>query len=76
MKIEVAIKNGDSSKQRGDLLENLAKKLLEAQNYEVETEIRNAGMELDLLCKNKANNSKKFMLNAKLIEKTITYKPM
>jgi Holliday junction resolvase-like predicted endonuclease len=65
MKIEVAIKDEDSSKQRGDLLEGLAKKLLEAQNYEVETEIRNTGMELDLLCKNKANNSKQIYVECK-----------
>lgn len=65
MKIEVAVKDGDSSKQRGDLLEDLAKKLLEAQNYEVETEIRNTGMELDLLCKNKANNSKQIYVECK-----------
>jgi len=65
MKIEVAIKDGDSPKQRGDLLEGLAKKLLEAQNYEVETEIRNTGMELDLLCKNKANTSKQIYVECK-----------
>ncbi|MHB9015667.1 MAG: restriction endonuclease [Sulfurovum sp.] len=65
MKIEVAIKDGDSPKQRGDLLEGLAKKLLEAQNYEVETEIRNTGMELDLLCKHKANNSKQIYVECK-----------
>ena len=65
MKIEVAIKDGDSPKQRGDLLEDLAKKLLEAQNYEVEIEIRNTGMELDLLCKNKANNSKQIYVECK-----------
>lgn len=65
MNIEVAIKEGDSTKQRGDLLEDLAKKLLEAQNYEVETEIRNTGMELDLLCKNKANTSKQIYVECK-----------
>ncbi len=52
MKIEVAIKYGDSPKQRGDLLEGLAKKLLEAQNYEVKTNVRNVGMELGLALPN------------------------
>lgn len=56
MKIEVAIKDGDSSKQRGDLLESLAKKLVEAQNYQVTTELRETGVELDLFCKNNANS--------------------
>ena len=48
MTIAIAIRDGDSSKQRGDLLEDLAKKMLEIQNYEVETQVRNTGMELDL----------------------------
>lgn len=56
MKIEVVIKDRDSAKQRGDLLEGLAKKLLEAQNYSVTTELRETGVELDLLCKNNANS--------------------
>jgi len=63
--IEVGVNSGDSTKQKGDLLENLAKKLLEAQNYEVETEIRNVGTELDLLCKNKANQHKKIYVECK-----------
>lgn len=70
MKIEVTIKDGDSNKQRGDLLEDLSKKLLESQNYEVETEVRNTGMELDLLCKNKANTSKKIYVECKAYKET------
>ena len=65
MRIEVAVTNGDSSKQRGDLLEDLSKKILEIQNYEVETQIRNTGMELDLLCKNRANHSKRIYVECK-----------
>jgi len=65
VKIEVTIKDEDSTKQRGDLLEGLAKKLLEIQNYEVGTEIRNTGMELDLLCRNKANGSKQIYVECK-----------
>lgn len=56
MKIEVSVNQGDSTKKRGDLLEELAKKLLEAQNYLVETEIRKTGMEIDLLCTHKTNS--------------------
>jgi hypothetical protein len=51
MKIEVACAREDNTKQKGDLLENLAKSLLEAQNYVVIQEIRIVGAELDLLCK-------------------------
>ena len=65
MTIASAIRDGDSSKQRGDLLEDLAKKMLEIQNYEVETQIRNTGMELDLLCKNRANHSKRIYVECK-----------
>ncbi len=56
MKIEVAVNKNDTTKKRGDLLEELAKKLLEAQNYLVETEVRKTGMEIDLLCKHKVNS--------------------
>lgn len=55
MKIEVACKETDSTKAKGDLLEGLAKDLLSAQGYEVVEEIRVAGAELDLLCKHKVN---------------------
>lgn len=70
MKIEVTTKDGDSTKQRGDLLEDLASKLLEAQNFEVEKEIRNTGMELDLLCKHRANVSKKIYVECKAYKET------
>ena len=40
---------GSSKKAKGDLLEELAKKLLTAQNFEVIEEIRIVGAELDLL---------------------------
>jgi hypothetical protein len=70
MKIEVAIQKNENPKARGDLLEELTKKLLEAQNYEVETEVRNTGMELDLLCKQKANKSKKVYVECKAYKDT------
>lgn len=55
MKIQVACKKGESTKQKGDLLEQLSKKLLEAQGYTVIEEIRVIGAELDLLCEHKVN---------------------
>src|SRR5258708_14370447 len=65
MKIEVAVNNEDAKKKKGDLLEKIAKDLLESHNYQVETEIRRTGVELDLLCKNKANPSKKIYVECK-----------
>lgn len=55
MKIEVACTREDTTKQKGDLLEKLAKSLLEAQSYTVIEEIRIIGAELDLLCKHKVS---------------------
>lgn len=54
-----------AKKKKGDLLEKIAKELLETHNYEVETQIRNTGVELDLLCQNKANRSKKIYVECK-----------
>ena len=65
MRIEVATPQIDSKKAKGDLLEDLSKELLKAQNYEVESEIRRTGVELDLLCKNKANGNKKIYVECK-----------
>lgn len=65
MGIYVAIKDGDSPKSRGDLLERTSKRLLEAHDYEVETEVRKTGMELDLLCQNKTNPAKKLFVECK-----------
>jgi Holliday junction resolvase-like predicted endonuclease len=53
MRIEVAVPSGASTKEKGDLLEKLAGKLLSAQSYEVTSEIRFTAVELDLLCKHK-----------------------
>ncbi len=65
MKIEVAVNDEDAQKKKGDLLEKIAKCLLESQNYQVETEIRRTGMELDLLCKSKANCHKEIYVECK-----------
>jgi Restriction endonuclease/Novel STAND NTPase 1 len=53
MKIEIALTKIASNKERGDLLESLAEKLLNAQSYEVIKEIRFTAVELDLLCRHK-----------------------
>lgn len=50
MKIEVACKTDATTKDKGDLLEGLAKKLLAAQSFDVIEEIRFTGVEIDLLC--------------------------
>jgi len=64
MQIEVA-SSGKNTKDKGDLLEKFVKKFLEYQNHEVETEIRKTGMEIDLLCVNKSNRSKKLYIECK-----------
>ncbi len=58
MKIEIATKTTSSTKEKGDLLENLVDYLLKTQNYDVEKEVRKTGVELDLLCRHKANKNK------------------
>ncbi|OUD14375.1 restriction endonuclease [Thioflexithrix psekupsensis] len=65
MNIEVAVSKSATTKDKGDLLEELAMHLLRAQNYEVEREVRKTGVELDLLCKHKANNNKKLYVECK-----------
>ncbi|CDF94911.1 restriction endonuclease [Pseudomonas sp. SHC52] len=56
IKIEVAVPSSASTKDKGDLLEDLTAKLLAAQSYEVVKEIRLTAVELDLLCKHKISS--------------------
>lgn len=64
--IQVCInKNDKNQKNRGDLLEKIAKEFLERLDYSVETEVRKTGMELDLLCKANANLSKQIYVECK-----------
>lgn len=51
MRIEVVAKPNDSTKKKGDLLENVAAKLLKAQSFEVTEQVRLTACELDILCK-------------------------
>ncbi|KKK84770.1 hypothetical protein LCGC14_2779990, partial [marine sediment metagenome] len=48
--IEVAVRPSTSSTERGRLLQNLANRLLKAQQYRVVDEVRLTGIEVDLLC--------------------------
>lgn len=57
--IEVTVREGDSSKQRGDLLEKLAKRVLSTLQYEhVKTEVRVTGCELDLVATDNQSGSR------------------
>lgn len=57
--VEVTVKEGDTSKQRGDLLENLAKRVLLALQYQhVSTEVRVTGCELDLVATDSQTSSR------------------
>src|SRR5262245_19298895 len=51
MRIEVAMPIDAVTKEKGDLLEELAGEILKTQNYAVESQIRVTASELDLLCK-------------------------
>ena len=55
MRIEVATVRTATTKEKGDLLEELAAELLRTQGYSVETEVRRTGSELDLLCTHDIN---------------------
>lgn len=55
--IEVCVKDGVPNTERGSLLENLAAKTLEIQQYEVVKTIRITGMEIDILARHKINNT-------------------
>ncbi len=65
MKIEVAVKCDSSTKEQGDLLEDISAELLKAQSYEVTKELRRTGMELDLLCTFIPNRNKQIYVECK-----------
>lgn len=66
VKIEIAINiNSEPEKDRGDLLEKLTMKILSIQGYQVETQIRITGTEVDLLCTNKNNPAQKIYVECK-----------
>lgn len=61
MKIEVVASKSDATKDKGDLLEALATRLLTVQNYEVVTQIRLTGVELDLLCQHRVSDQELYV---------------
>src|SRR5690242_6639101 len=59
VEVEVTVKEGDSSTQRGALLESLAKRVLVALQHEyVKTDVRVTGCELDILAIEKQTGAK------------------
>lgn len=59
MEVEVTVKQGDSSTERGDLLEDLAKRVLGALQHEhVSTNVRVTGCELDVIASDKQTGAK------------------
>jgi hypothetical protein len=61
MRIEVATDPTASTKDKGDLLEQLASQVLRTQNYAVETQVRVTASELDLLCKHLVSHRKLYV---------------
>lgn len=55
--IEVCTKESDSTTVKGRLLEKLASKILEVQQYKVVETVRVTGMEIDVLARHKISNS-------------------
>ena len=54
-RIEVATPPDTPSKDKGDLLENIAEDLLRTQNYKVTKQVKVTAAELDLLCEHQVN---------------------
>lgn len=75
MRIEVATAASASTKEKGDLLEQLAGQVLRTQNYAVETQIRVTASELDLLCKHLVNQ-KKLYVECKAFRDTLGAGPL
>lgn len=55
MRIEVATSESQSTKSKGDLLEQLAEKVLTQQQFNVSSQVRKTASELDLSCKHKVS---------------------
>ena len=59
VEVEVTVKEGDSSTQRGALLESLAKRVLVAlQHDHVKTDVRVTGCELDIIATERQTGAK------------------
>jgi hypothetical protein len=73
LQIEVTVKEGDSSTERGKLLEGLVKRVLLALQYEhVRTTVRVNGCELDVVAQDKQTGSQVFVECKAYRDKTIS----
>src|SRR5690554_1265472 len=54
--IEIAVSKDVSNTEKGRLLENLGKEILETMNYKVLTEVRITGMEVDLIAQHEVTD--------------------
>ena len=59
--IEIATPQSATSKEVGDLLEELAKSVLQTQGFETENEVRLVASELDLLCRHKISRERVYV---------------
>lgn len=59
--IEVAVSPGVSNKTKGQLLEKLARELIETMRYDVTEQVRITGIEVDLLAVSRMTNEKVFV---------------
>jgi len=58
MKIEVIASPNMSTTDKGNLLENLSKEILENQSYSVTQQLRLTATEIDLLCEHNVNRKR------------------
>lgn len=71
--IEVTVKEGDSSTERGALLENLVKRVLIALQYEhIRTNVRVTGCEIDVIAQDKQTGTQVLVECKAYRDKTIT----
>lgn len=61
LNIEVAVSDGISSTEKGNILEDLGADLLNSLNYEVISRVRLTGIEVDLIARHKISNEEIFV---------------
>lgn len=69
--IEVAVPPGTTTTERGQILENFARRFLDAENFGVVQNVRLTGAEVDLLATDKTTG-KKFLVECKAQRQTIS----
>ena len=55
--IEICVKEGQSSTEKGSILENMTEKILRLQQYDIIKTVRVTGIEIDVLAKHKITNA-------------------